>query len=638
MLGDTAVAVHPDDPRYADLVGKKVVLPLTNRHIPVIADTYVDRDYGTGAVKITPAHDQNDYELGERHGIPLVSIIGFDGKLTAEAGEKYQGMTVDEARKQVLIDLEQQGLRRGETKIVHTVSHCYKCGSVIEPLLKEQWFVSVKPLAERAIEAIRNNEIKFTPKSKKQVLINYYKKLRDWNISRQIPWGIPIPAFRNIADDTDWIYSTEVDKKHLDIDGKRYLRDEDTFDTWFSSGQWPAIVTSPRPEFYPTSVMETGIDLIFAWVSRMIMLGLYVKDEVPFKEVYFHGLVLDEHGIKMSKSKGNVINPMAIVSEYGSDALRLGLIANRSAAQPQAFSTAAVVAGRNLCNKLWNIARFVQNIVDESGDTFDANLHDAPQLHFTKVKATNMGEDWIIREIEEAEEKVEKLIKEYRFAEAQELIYDLIWNRYADWFLESQKIFKNIPLLKKSLEHLVLMLHPFAPFLTESIWQSLSWTWGMAIAQGMPGKLDFSPAKAAEFDDLKVIISEVRKTLTALQLPNKPTLYYRDDSVIEGDQLLVRSLARVAAVTHTDQPIGKRLALHDHEAYLDIPDKAIKAHRKALEARILSLGKEIDTLNARLDNPSYIGKAPAKLVQQTKDTLAEKQVVLKRLEDELGQN
>jgi len=653
MLGDTAVAVHPDDSRYQKYVGKEVILPLTGRQIPIITDTYVDREYGSGAVKITPAHDQNDYDIGERHGLPMISIIGFDGTMTENAGEAYVGMTVEDARHQVLADLEAQGLRRGETTIIHSVGHCYKCGSVLEPLLKEQWFVHIRPLADRAIAAIRSGKIKFTPKSKKQVLINYYKQLRDWNISRQIPWGIPIPAFQNTEDPTDWIFSTEVTKQTLDINGKTYKRDEDTFDTWFSSGQWPVVVTDGHPEFYPTSVMETAADILFSWVSRMIMLGLYLTDEVPFHDVYLHGLVLDEHGVKMSKSKGNVINPMEIISEYGSDALRLGLIANRSAGQAQAFSRASVVAGRNLCNKLWNIARRIQQFVDDTGDTYDANKDPVAlermsiknpneatikaaheELHFSKVKTESMGEDWIVRELEDCRIKLDQLIKQYQFAEAEKLLYDTIWYKYADWFLESQKIYKNIPLLKKTLEHLLLMLHPFAPFATETIWQTLSWTWGTAISQGMPGKLNYSAAKASEFDELILIISETRKVLSSLQIPKKPTLVFEGDTLVANNQLIITALARVAAVTRTDTPSGLRVPVPSHELFLDIPQTTIDKHRQQLEDRILSLGAEIDTLNARLDNPNYLKKAPKALVEQTKSQISEKQTLLEKLKEE----
>ena len=477
MLGDTAIAVNPKDERYQNIIGEKVKLPLTDREIPIIADEHADMSYGTGAVKITPAHDPNDYEVAQRHNLEMITVIGFDGRMNDKAGANYEGLTTEECRKKILNNLDNNGYLRGEENITHSVGHCYKCDTIIEPLLKEQWFINVKPLAERAIKVLNENKIKFHPASKKKALINYLKNIRDWNISRQIPWGIPIPAFKNAEDPTDWIFDTRVNEEEIEIGGKKYLRDNDTFDTWFSSGQWPYITTSSSEVHYPTSVMETGADLLFQWVGRMIMLGLYVTDDIPFKDVYMHGMVLDEKGQKMSKSKGNVINPMTVVSEYGSDALRLGLIASRSAGVNQAFSVGKVIASRNLCNKLWNISRLIQQMVDD-------NTKDTAEKQAFELK--NYGENWICDQINQANEEVKKLIENYRFAEAGDLLYDLIWNKYADWFLECQKLWKNIGLLQDSLEQILKMLHPFAPFVTETIWQNLSWTRGMLITSTWP--------------------------------------------------------------------------------------------------------------------------------------------------------
>ena len=402
MLGDTAIAVNPKDERYQNIIGEKVKLPLTDREIPIIADEHADMSYGTGAVKITPAHDPNDYEVAQRHNLEMITVIGFDGRMNDKAGANYEGLTTEECRKKILNNLDNNGYLRGEENITHSVGHCYKCDTVIEPLLKEQWFINVKPLAERAIKVLNENKIKFHPASKKKALINYLKNIRDWNISRQIPWGIPIPAFKNAEDPTDWIFDTRVNEEEIEIGGKKYLRDNDTFDTWFSSGQWPYITTSSSEVHYPTSVMETGADLLFQWVGRMIMLGLYVTDDIPFKDVYMHGMVLDEKGQKMSKSKGNVINPMTVVSEYGSDALRLGLIASRSAGVNQAFSVGKVIASRNLCNKLWNISRLIQQMVDD-------NTKDTAEKQAFELK--NYGENWICDQINQANEEVKKLIE-----------------------------------------------------------------------------------------------------------------------------------------------------------------------------------------------------------------------------------
>ena len=625
LLGDTAVAVNPKDSRYKAVVGKKVKLPLTDREIPIIADEHADMEYGTGVVKITPAHDQNDYEVGQRHNLSMITVIGFDGKMTKEAGANYENLTTSDARKKVLKNLEEQGLLRGEEKIKHAVGHCYKCDTTIEPLLKEQWFVDVKPLAARAIKVLQEGKIKFHPSSKKQVLINYLKQLKDWNISRQIPWGIPIPAFQNVDDPTDWIYDSRVELTEIKKDGKLYRRDEDTFDTWFSSGQWPYITTSDRKAHFPTSVMETGADLLFQWVGRMIMLSLYITDDIPFRDVYMHGMVLDEKGQKMSKSKGNVINPIEIVSQYGSDALRLGLIASRSAGVNQAFSTSKVIASRNLCNKLWNISRLIQQLVDENpkGDK--------------QLTIDNYSEDWICYHLNQANKELQKLLDHYRFAEAGDLLYDLIWNKYADWFLESQKLWKDTTLLKSTLEQILIMLHPFAPFVTETIWQTLSWTDGMLISQTWPQPYKVDNKRVKKFEELKDIIANIRSHFQSLPGAIAYPVAFDDDPLIYANQLLIQHLTKAPCVPKvpTEELSGLRLAIPGHNVYLQIPEDILNKHKQNLEDRILKLGQEINTLNARLDNPRYVEKAPKELVDETREQLATKQTMLEKMKAEL---
>lgn len=626
LLGDTAVAVNPKDSRYKAVVGKKVKLPLTDREIPIIADEHADMEYGTGVVKITPAHDQNDYEVGQRHNLSMITVIGFDGKMTKEAGANYENLTTSDARKKVLKNLEEQGLLRGEEKIKHAVGHCYKCDTTIEPLLKEQWFVDVKPLAARAIKVLQEGKIKFHPSSKKQVLINYLKQLKDWNISRQIPWGIPIPAFQNVDDPTDWIYDSRVELTEIKKDGKLYRRDEDTFDTWFSSGQWPYITTSDRKAHFPTSVMETGADLLFQWVGRMIMLSLYITNDVPFRDVYMHGMVLDEKGQKMSKSKGNVINPIEIVSQYGSDALRLGLIASRSAGVNQAFSTSKVIASRNLCNKLWNISRLIQQLVDENpkGDK--------------QLTIDNYSEDWICYHLNQANKELQKLLDHYRFAEAGDLLYDLIWNKYADWFLESQKLWKDTTLLKSTLEQILIMLHPFAPFVTETIWQTLSWTDGMLISQTWPQPYKVDNKRVKKFEELKDIIANIRSHFQSLPGAIAYPVAFDDDPLIYANQLLIQHLTKAPCVPKvpTEELSGLRLAIPGHNVYLQIPEDILNKHKQNLEDRILKLGQEINTLNARLDNPRYVEKAPKELVDETREQLATKQSMLEKMKAELS--
>ena len=669
LFGDSAVAVNPNDERYKGLIGKHVQLPLTDKTIPIIGDEHADPDYGTGVVKITPAHDFDDFEVGERHNLPRVQVIAEDGKMI-NVPEKYLGLTTEECRKQVLKDLEEQGLLKGENKLVHSVAHCYKCGTVLEPTLKKQWFVDVEKLAKVAIEHLKADEIKFYPDNKKKVLINYLENLKDWNISRQIPWGIAIPMFRKIdtsaTDAPDWIFDRRTNLKEIEKAGVKYVRDEDTFDTWFSSSHWPIVCTnwtegSCNP-YYPLNVMETGADILFAWVARMIMMGLYVTGEVPFKEVYLHGLVLDAHGKKMSKSKGNVINPMELVAKYGSDAFRLGILRGRSAGMNQAFSENSVIAGRNLCNKLWNISRLIKSIID-GDDKMSKNVHSKllsddgsesseaspvttgrgerveDESFSTSYTTNNMGEDWICREIDNCLEQIEHDVEHYRFAEAVETLYQTIWDKYADWFLESQKIFKNIELLKITLETLLIALHPFAPFVTETIWQNLSWTNGFIATAKWPVKFKYDPISAEEFENIRTIVSEVRTTLQSLPGTNnakKYSLLYDKDSLTEDNLLLIKALTRVPAIIALNgSPRGLRIALANHELYLDVSEKVVNEYKDALTEKILSVGRELDNLNARMLNPNYVSKAPAHLVKETTDQITEKSALIDRLKQQL---
>ena len=634
LFGDTAVAVNPEDERYQGLIGQTVKLPLTDREIPIIADEHADPEYGTGAVKITPAHDYDDFEVGTRHNLPKIQVIGPDGTMLDTAGPDYAGLTTTECRKKVLKDLKQNDLLRGEKGIVHSVAHCYKCGTVIEPTLKDQWFIDVKRLARTAINHLEKDEIKFHPASKKQVLINYLEGLKDWNISRQIPWGIAIPMFKN-PETGEWIFDTRTNLQEIEIGGVRYIRDEDTFDTWFSSSHWPIVCTNweegAENPYYPLNVMETGADILFAWVARMIMMGLYVTGEVPFKEVYLHGLVLDEHGQKMSKSKGNVINPMDMIAKYGSDALRLGILRGRSAGMNQAFSEQSVVAGRNLANKLWNISRFVQAIIDE------AEVEDT-----IEPTTENPGEDWICREINETRWQLESQFKNYRFAEAVENLTSLIWDKYADWFIETEKIYKNTGLLRTTLEAILKMLHPFAPFVTETIWQNLSWTTGFLMSQNWPEDLQFDPISAENYEKLMLTVSTVRGTLQALSEAHKgfdkaeTSLLFGDDSLVDDNQFLIQKLTGVKSVTSAaGQPRGLRLAIANQEVYLDVAEDVVKSYQNALETKILKIGKELDALNLRMMNPNYVDKAPASLVNETRNLIEEKQTLIENLKKEL---
>lgn len=626
LLGDVAIAVHPDDERYKELIGTRAQLPLVETEIPIIADAAIDPNFGTGAVKVTPAHDPTDFEIGERHHLPIKQVIGFDGLMTEDVPSQFQGISVPDARKRVLAALQAAELLRGEEDYEHSVAHCYKCDSVIEPLVKDQWFVRVKPLAERAIQAIKDGEVTFYPASKGKQLIDYYRGLRDWNISRQIPWGIPIPAFQNVHDHDDWIFDTRVDQPEITVDGKKYRREEDTFDTWFSSGQWPYITTDylsdgPLKKFYPLSVMETGFDILYPWISRMLMLGLYRTGQVPFRDVYLHGLVLDAHGQKMSKSKGNVVNPIEIVEKYGSDALRMGIIANRSVGLSQAFSPDTVVAGRNFANKLWNIARYIEGKTAEAGD-------------LTVPEPVTIADHWVIRQLSNAAGQIETLLDDYRLAEAYDTLYHTIWDDVADWYVEASKQSENLPLLAWVLTTSLKLAHPFAPFVTEAIWQTLDATDGLLINQDWPSALEFSDIAAGEFDQLKTFVSEVRFVNQELGSRDQ-TIVFQNDALLEENAELVRHLTGVKSVESTLEPRGLRLAVANREAWVAVDADTLYEHQTNLEARLVATRADIQKLEARLANDAYVSQAPPQIVEASRQQLAEQRTLEARLVHEL---
>ena len=626
MLGDVAVAVHPDDERYKKLIGTRILLPIVDKEIPIIADEYVDMNYGTGAVKITPAHDPNDFEIAKRHDLPIESIISPEGKMI-NVPAQFLGLTPVEARARVLEALEALELRRGETEIEHAVGHCYKCGSVIEPMIKEQWFIKTQSLAQPAIDALKKEEITFYPASKRKELIAYLEQLKDWNISRQIPWGIPIPAFVNENDPKDWIFDTRTNEQSIVVNGTTYIREEDTFDTWFSSGQWPYIVTDyldggDLANYFPTDMMETGMDIMRAWVSRMIMLSLYRTGKLPFKEVYLHGMVNDEHNQKMSKSKGNVINPMELVAEFGSDATRMGVISGRAPAQSQAFNKGSVIAARNFCNKLWNIARFVEAQIGDNHQIVD-------------LEPQTPADHWIIRQLNDAANNIAVRIEQYRFSEASETVYHTIWDDVADWYIESSKTAINRPLLSWVLATSLKIAHPFAPFVTETIWQTLNYTDGILMREAWPTPEKFDPIAAEQFEQLKLLVAEGRWVITELPGNKKYRLLYGNDSLITDNQDTIKHLMRLEAIEYTDQPRGLRLAAANREAWLDIDSETLYQHQENLEMRLAEARQKLAGLKKRLENPTYVEKAPAHLVEETREQLAEQEKIITRLVSEL---
>ena len=632
MLGDVAIAVHPDDEQYKDLIGQTVIVPLVGREIPIIADDAVELGFGTGAVKITPAHDPLDFEIGQRHGLKQIQIIGLDGKLTEAAPEKYQGMTPDEARKEVVKDLKAAGAMREIEDFVHQVPHCYKCGAVIQPLLMKQWFINVKPLAKKAREAVEEGRIKFYPAQKGYELVRYYDELRDWNISRQIPWGIPIPAFQNVNDPNDWIFDTRVEQTEIIVDGKTYRRDEDTFDTWFSSGQWPYITTDYLDDeqlsrFYPNAVMETGVDILRAWVSRMIMLGLYTTNKVPFKEVFLHGLILDEHGQKMSKSKGNVVNPMEIIDKYGSDALRIGIVMNRSAGQAQAFSEASVIAGRNFCNKLWNIARYIEDKAEQTKATDETVANTKPQT---------IADHWILAKLDQARINLDNHIQNYRFAEAVDTIYHAIWDDLADWYIEASKVKADAAFMRRVLSIALRLAHPFAPFVTETIWTTIRGEESLLISQPWPGELEYNKAKAKNFEFVIDLVNSVRNITS--QLPNrKYRLVYNDNDKVGEYAELIASLAKLKDIKHDRTPHGLKIVLPRCITWLELSDEEMNSYKDDLQTKLESLKNEVYTLERRLENKGYVEKAPEALVEETRRQLADKKRQTTYLAEQLAE-
>ena len=618
LLGDTAVAVHPKDKSLVKYIGKTVSLPLTKREIPVIADDMVDRKFGTGAVKITPAHDPNDFEVGERHDLPLISVIGHDGLMTAEAGENYRGLSVEKARKQVVLDLTALGLINKVSPHLHSVGHCYKCGTIIQPLLREQWFIDMQPLSKKAIKALKDGKIKFYPSQKLNQLITYLEGLRDWNISRQIAWGIPIPAFVNTENPDDWIFDTRTNLETLKINNKTYQRDPDVFDTWFSSSQWPFATLDYRDgeaykQFYPLSLMETGFDILNQWVARMIMLGIYITEKIPFEAVYLHGLVLDEHGAKMSKSKGNVVNPMDVVNEYGSDALRMGIITGQSAGNNQPFTTAKVIGARNFCNKLWNIARYIEgNSNNTSGSS------PSPET---------IADHWVLSVLHNASNQIAKFLSEYRLSEAYDCLYHTVWNEVADWYIEASKQGAGKGMLEYVLRVILKLAHPFAPFVTEAIWQTLSQD-QLLILSSWPKIIDFNKSKANEFKKIKKIVAEVRQLSVNLKSTH-PRLIYEKSDFLTNNALLIAKLAKLETLEQRAKPSGIRLI--NTSAYLDVDPKYLQAYLNELDDKINHLTKTISNLEKRLSNKAYVAQAPKNVVQQTKDQLTQAQSELSLL-------
>lgn len=632
-FGDTAVAVHPDDDRYKDYVGKVVTVQGVNGpfDIQVVADEMVDKDFGTGVVKVTPAHSFDDWDVAQRHNLPAVRVINHDGTMNEHTG-RFRGMTILEARAAVVEALKDMDLLiKVDENYQNRVGKCYKCGTVIEPMLMEQWFIDMQPLVQPAVKALHEDKIAFYPESKKKQLVTYLKGLRDWNISRQIAWGIPIPAFQNVNDADDWIYDERVDQEIIEKDGKTYRRDQDVFDTWFSSSSWP-YATLDYPEgpdfkdFYPLSLMETGADILYPWVSRMIMFGLYTTGKIPFERVYLHGLIQDEHGQKMSKSKGNVINPMEEVERYGADGFRLGIIMGESPASNRPFDRSKMVGARNFCNKLWNVARFVE---DKIGGDFRQK---------GSPKAETIADTWMLYQLHHTTEVVTQYLDSYRFSEAADAVYHLLWDDFADWYIEASKTATNKGMLAYGLETILKLTHPFVPFVSETIWQTLTSqdddSLLMLASWPKPGASDRK--KAEDFETIKAIIGEIRGITSAMHLRGGISLYHTGEKFLDEHGAFIVSMAKLDGIKQVTDGDGLHLTSSPFNCWLDVDQDTAKRYAAELKSKAEELGKDIKQLESRLANKGYLAKAPKHLVEQTEAQLADAKAQLHKVREEYG--
>ena len=527
MLGDTAVAVHPEDERYSDLVGKMVILPLLGREIPIIADEYVERDFGTGVVKITPAHDFNDFEVGLRHGLDKINVLDESGNINA-AGHQYEGMDRFAARTRIVAELEAEGLLEKIEDHPMSVGGCYRCKTVVEPYLSLQWYVKVAPLAERALDAVKSGKTRILPKQWENTYYDWMENIRDWCISRQIWWGHRIPAW--FCDHCGEVNVAMEAPTLCTKCGSDELRQEtDVLDTWFSSSLWPFSTmgwpdqTAELKTFYPTACLVTGFDILFFWVARMMMMGLHFMDEVPFTDVYIHALVRDAQGNKMSKSKGNVIDPLTVIDQYGTDAFRFTLAAFAAQGRDIKLAEERIAGYRNFCNKVWNAARFT--LMNLEG--FDPDCVSPDALEFSQ------GDKWILHRLNETARTIDETLSGYRYNESAMALYQFTWSEFCDWYLElsKQDIYNGTPerklatqyVLWYTLENLLRLLHPFMPFITEEIWQALPGTKTTPTIMQAPypayrDDLSF-PGDAADMERVMAVIGGIRNIRGEMEVP-----------------------------------------------------------------------------------------------------------------------
>lgn len=664
LLGDTAVAVHPDDDRYRGWVGREVVLPLTDRKIPILADEYVEKTFGSGVVKITPAHDFNDNQVGQRHGLPLINILNRDGTLNENAGQ-YQGLKVQEARKRVVADLEGQGFVIKVEPYTHQVGHCSRTGCVVEPYLSEQWFVKMEGLAEPAKRVVESGTIRFEPESWTKTYLHWMNIIQDWCISRQLWWGHRIPAWYCGACHRTTV--AELDPTRCSHCGSEDLaQDEDVLDTWFSSALWPFSTLGWPPDtelqktFYPTSVLVTGFDIIFFWVARMIIMGLEFKKDVPFRLVYIHGVIRDAQGKKMSKSLGNAEDPVQLIEQYGADALRFTLLSQVSGGRDLKFSIQRLEGYRNFMNKLWNATRFSLGVLSD----FKASNEGVEAL--PSKKSMSDIDQWLLFKLGQVEKEMDEHLKHHRFSEAASSIYSFAWHTFCDWYLEFVKPILNNDaivsankeatqlVLAQVLNRMVRLLHPFIPFITEEIYSKLPIRGNRCIKDSYPTTKSDKNLLALGSEDIATNVDLVREVITAIRNIRgenriKPgekitvRLMPFDDraqKVLGENKATIMALAKLEKCDIESggemrrcavQPVSvsgmKVEVIVPLEGLVDISEE-IKRITKSIE----KLKKETHGLAARLSDSNFVQNAPAEIVDQGRKQLEDSKERMATLE------
>ena len=636
MLGDTAVAVHPEDERYTHLVGKKLLLPLVNREIPVIADEYVERDFGTGCVKITPAHDPNDFEVGARHELPIIKVMNDDATISEEFGGEFAGMDRYEARRAIVAALDAAGYLVKIEPCSHNVGTCYRCKTVVEPMTSDQWFVKMKPLAKPALDAVLSGDIKFEPERFSKTYINWMENCHDWCISRQLWWGHRIPAFY-----CDKCGNMEVSKDDITVCPKcsgALRREEDVLDTWFSSALWPFSTlgwpdkTEDLDRYYPTSVLVTGYDIIFFWVSRMIFSGLEHMGKKPFSTVFIHGLVRDAQGRKMSKSLGNGIDPLKIIEQYGADALRFALATGNSPGNDMRFSDEKIESARNFANKLWNASRFVlMNLTED-----DSELQRLPEKSELALE-----DKWILSRLNKLIKSVNTNIDNFELGIALSEIYSFTWDSFCDWYIEMAKsrtfaggeeALTAKRVLVYVLTNILKLLHPYMPFITEEIYQALPHTDDSIMISSFPeydGALEFA-AEEGDVDRVIAAIVAVRAQRQKMNIPpsKKAKLYVvtKYTETFENTAKILEKLASASEVIITDSYESDNaitVATDAGTLYIPLADVVdFEAERKRLLEQMKKNDGEIERIEKKLSNDGFVAKAPAAVIEGERAKLA----------------